>query len=302
MIKTLKVTNHLGESMLISMGSPAMSGFSIRGIDGLGPPKGDINVTEVLGMDGGYFNSSRTQLRNILLTLGMEDQSYTPEELRLKSYKYFPIKKQLELEVETDTRSAKIKGYVESNSPNIFSKDETTAISIICPNPYFYSLCSTLTIFTTIESLFEFPFSNESTTEPLIVFGDVLLTDNNVIYYDGDAPVGVYISIKAFGEVTNLAIHNFTNGQSMFIDTTKLETLTGFPIIAGDEILISTIKGGKFIYLLRDGVTYNILNCLANTSTWFEIGRGENTFIYEAETGQSNMTFEIMNNTLYEGV
>lgn len=37
----------------------------------------------------------------------------------------------------------------------------------------------------------------------------------------------------------------------MRIDTDKLEKLTGSGMVAGDEIIISTIKGDKSITLLR---------------------------------------------------
>lgn len=303
MIKSLKVTNHLGESITIAMGSPALTGLSIRGLDGLGPPKANINTTDVGTLDGSYFNSSRAQSRNIVVTLGFEYKSdETIEQLRLKTYKYFPIKKQITLEVETDTRTVKVSGYVESNIPTIFSKDEVTVISIICPDAYLYGTTATLTEFTSVHPLFEFPFSNESLTDPLLEFGDLVITNQQIINYPGEAEVGFVIDIKAIGNVTDLTIFNVVTGESMFIDTGKLTDLTGDPIIAGDEILISTIKGDKYIYLLRNGLMYNILNCLTNSSVWFQLKPGENVFSYLPVTGLTNMTFEIINNVLYEGV
>ena len=47
---------------------------------------------------------------------------------------------------------------------------ETTQISIVCPDPYFYSAGpdgTNTTIFYGVEPLFEFAFSNESLTESL---------------------------------------------------------------------------------------------------------------------------------------
>ena len=48
----------------------------------------------------------------------------------------------------------------------------------------------------------------------------------------------------------------------MKIDTVKLQKLTGKGIVASDDIVINTSKGDKSITLIREGVSYNILNCL----------------------------------------
>lgn len=303
MIKQLTVTNHKGESLVLPLGNPRSSGFSVRGIDGLGPPKADINMTEVLSVDGSYFNSARLANRNIVLTLGFESNpNESIEQLRRKSYRYFPIKQEIDLEIETDGRSGHIYGRVESNNPNVFSKDQTTQISIVCPDAYFYALDSTITEFTTSKKTFEFPFSNESTTEDLIEFGTVEIDIEKSVLYEGDADTGIIIYLRSFGAVENFEIYNQTTGESMFIDTDKLETLTGDVIIAGDQIVISTIKGSKYIYLYRNGEVINILNCLSEGSDWFQIVQGDNVFNYTATSGIYNLTLEIHHHILYEGL
>ena len=62
---------------------------------------------------------------------------------------------------ETDNRMCETTGWVESNEPTIFSREEGCQISVICPDPYFYSLSKDSTIFSGIEPALEFPFSNE---------------------------------------------------------------------------------------------------------------------------------------------
>jgi hypothetical protein len=88
----------------------------------------------------------------------------------------------------------------------------------------------------------------------------------------------------------------------MKIDTDRLELMTGDPIIAGDDIFISTIKGQKSVTLLREGVYTNILNCLDKNADWFQLVRGDNVFAFTAETGGTNLQFRIENQTVYEGV
>jgi len=222
--------------------------------------------------------------------------------MRQLSYKYFPLKKRLKLLVETDNRSCYTYGYVESNEPNIFSKNETTQISIICPDPYFYAIDESTSIFTGTESEFEFPFSNESLTLNLMDVGNILILTTQNVYYSGDAEVGILISMHAIASAANVSIYNDTTNEIMKIDTVKLATLTGSGIIAGDEIIISTVKGNKYISLIRNGVTTNIINCLDKNVSWIRLTKGDNVLGYTAETGASNLHFKIENKTVYEGV
>lgn len=292
MIKSLTVTNFLGESIVLELGRPEKSGFIIESIEGLGPCTATINAKEQATADGAIYNSARVNSRNIVLSLKFLFAP-TIEEVRQKSYKYFQIKKPLTLKVETDNRIAEIQGYVESNEPDIFSKDEGTQISIICPDPYFYSTRDNVTLFSGIEAIFEFPFSNESLTEKLLEFGRIEYATERVVRYAGDADVGVRIFIHALGDVSNITIYN----------TGTRETMKIFDdFVNADDIYISTVKGDKYIYRMRNGVFTNILNSLSRDSNWFTLSKGDNIFAFTAEVGSGNLQFRIENRTVYEGV
>lgn len=304
MIKSITVTNYLGDSIKLELGRPEKSGFLIESVSGLGPSKANINTTEVSTNDGSLFNSARLNQRNIVFEFIFVEtiNGESIEDVRQKSYKYFPLKKKLDLLIETDNRIAKTTGYVESNEPNIFSSREGTQISIICPDPHFYSASNNTTVFYGIEPVFEFPFSNESLTDPLITFGNIQLKTENVITYKGDTEIGVTIHIHAIGEVENITIYNTGIREIMRIDTAKLETLTGSGIVAGDDIIIKTQKGDKSITLIREGQYINILNCLGKETDWFTLAKGDNIFAFTAESGTTNLQFWIENKVIYEGV
>lgn len=304
MIKSLTIENHLGESINIELENPEKSGFFISKIEGLGPPKAIINTSDMATNDGSLFNSSRVGQRNIVLTLGFLSKP-TIEYVRQLTYKYFPIKKQIRFQIETDNRICETYGNVESNEPIFFSSMTGTVISIICPDPYFYSTGEdgvTVSTFYAQDPLFEFEFSNESLTENLIEFGNIISVPEQTIYYEGDADTGIRMYLHALGAVENITIHNTQTRKSMRIDTDKLASLTGFGFGSGDTIIISTIKGAKSIYLLREGNYINILNCLDRNSEWFQLSKGDNVFAYEVESGFTNLEFRIENQTLYEGV
>lgn len=307
MIYSLAVTNYLGDRIKLELGRPENTGFLVKSITGLGPVKANVNTTEVATNDGSMFNSARLSQRNIVIQLAFVHSIYGEdiEEIRQKSYKYFPIKKNIELVIETDNRYVRTTGYIESNEPDIFSKQEGTQISIICPDPYFYSASedgNNVTDFYSIDPVFEFPFSNESLSEPLLIFGEIQIKTEGVITYHGDSEIGVMIYIHAIGPATNINIYNTETREVMSINTTKLEALTGKGIVASDDIIINTLKGEKSITLVREGKSYNILNCLDKNTDWFTLVKGDNIFAFTAESGVTNLQFRIENKVIYEGV
>lgn len=307
MIRSFAVTNYLGDRIKIELGKPDISGFLIQSVTGLGPAKANINTTDIVTNDGTMYNSARMNQRNIVLQMIFVETIYseTIEDIRQKSYKYFPLKKSLEIIVETDNRYIKTIGYVESNEPNIFSSQEGTQISIICPDPYFYSAGkneSIITDFYSIEPAFEFPFENNSLTEHLLNFGEIQMQTEGNVYYSGDSEVGIKIRIHAIGPASNITIVKTDTREKMKIDTEKIKNITGKGIVASDDIIISTLKGDKSIILIRDGVLYNILNCLDRDIDWFSLQKGDNIFAFAADEGITNLQFRIENKVIYEGV
>lgn len=307
MLKSVTITNYLGNSVTYAIEGVDpnnQEGLLITEIEGLGPTKADINMTELATADGGIFNSARASTRNIVLKARFT-MAKTIEEARLSSYKFFPIKQPLTFRIETDNRIAETVGYVESNEPVIFSDECDMQVSILCESPYFLAVDEDgkkETTFAGVDYLFEFPFENEDLQEPLLEFGNIVNKKENTVYYDGDAETGCIIQIHAVGEATNITIYNIKTREIMALDSDKLVALTGAGINYGDTITINTIKGQKSITLLRNGVTYNILNILGKNADWFQLAKGDNLFTFTADYGESNLQFKIFSQIVYEGV
>lgn len=303
MIRSITIRNHLDNSIKLELTRPDLSGFIIKSMDGLGPTKANINTTDIATNDGSIFNSSRLDKRNITLNLEFfQTDTESIEDIRQKTYKYFPINQRVYITVETDNHTLETEGYIETNEPYIFSKNEGTNISIICPDPFFYSKNIVETVFSGVEPLFEFPFSNESLTTSLLEFGAIQNKTEQVIVYEGDGKVGISIYIHALGSVSNIKIANVKTREIMILNTDKLATLTGSGIKAGDNIVINTQKGNKNVTLIRDGVRTNILNCIEKGSQWFTLVKGDNIFAYTTDSGSSNLQFYITNKVAYDGV
>lgn len=302
MIKSITVTNYVGDSIKLELTRPNDSGFIVKSVTGLGPGNSDINTTEISTSDGSLYNSARVPSRNIVISLIFLWKK-TIEDVRHLSYKYFPLKRKVTLLIETDTRFAEIEGYVESNEPNIFSDQEGSDISIMCPDPFFYDPYEkTLTSFSGIEPAFEFPFSNESLTENLIELSIIRDVVDRVVTYKGDYEIGITIRIQAKGEAGDISIYNVDTQEKMFIYASSIQSLTGTGIVNGDEIVICTEKNKKSAKLIRNGKTYNILNCINKDADWFHLVKGDNTFAYSSKEGRNNLRLTIENRIAYEGV
>lgn len=302
MIKSLTVTNPNNNSIVLELTRPQASGLIVQNIEGLGPAKANINVTDLASIDGSLFSSSRINERNIVITLQMMFFP-TIEASRILTYKYFPIKKPVKLRIKTDYREAETIGYVETHEPVIFSKEQTTQISLICPDPFFYEIGSSETTFANVESLFEFPFSNESLTEDLIEFGKIHLDTRAILYYAGDVDTGITINIHSFGPSSSITIYNVNTHESMSIDSLRIAALTGMPFDYGDSIIISTIRGQRYARLLRNGLYTNIISAMGKDSDWFQIINGDNIFTFTVDGGsERDIVMSIEHRNAYGGI
>lgn len=302
MIKSIKVTNPKGESLVLDLFHPEKSGLIVRSISGLGPPKANINSTDLATADGALYSSARASTRNIVFNLQFMFAP-TIEDSRQLTYKYFPLKKLVKIEVETDNRSLETSGYVESNSPDIFSREETTQISIICLDPFFYDPNPSVTQFATVTPTFEFPFSNESTSESLIEFGTINLDTRSTIDYVGDVDTGVLITIHALGSVSGyLTIYNVETQEKMVVDLAKIKTLIGKDYGSGDDIIISTVSGDKYVQVLHDGKYTNAIAAIEKLADWFQVSVGRNIFNFTVTKGIENLVMSFSYRNAYGGI
>lgn len=302
MIKSIKVTNPKGESLVLDLFHPEKSGLIVRSISGLGPPKANINSTDLATADGALYSSARASTRNIVFNLQFMFAP-TIEDSRQLTYKYFPLKKLVKIEVETDNRSLETSGYVESNSPDIFSKEETTQISILCLDPFFYDPNPSTTQFATVTPTFEFPFSNESTDENLIEFGTINLDTRSTIDYIGDVDTGVLITIHALGSVSgSLTIYNVETQEKMVVDLAKIKTLIGKDYGSGDDIIISTVSGDKYVQVLHDGKYTNAIAAIEKLADWFQVSVGRNIFNFTVTKGIENLVMSFSYRNAYGGI
>ena len=115
MIKSLTVTNYVGDSWEIELAKPKKYGIAITDITGIDAVTADIYDQEMASSDGSIYTSSRATKRNIVISATLLPVT-TVEEVRHLLYKMFPVKHATTLQFETETRVCEINGYVESLS------------------------------------------------------------------------------------------------------------------------------------------------------------------------------------------
>ena len=305
MIKLITITNPNGEELTINLDDiEPESGLFITGIEGLGPVKADINMTELAAKDGSKYNSSRANGRNIVMKVRFIYAS-SIEEVRLLTYKYFPLKKRIKFHIETENRIAEVDGYIESNEPDIFSLEESATISIMCESAWFKDASEDgiqIIDFSDIVPLFEFEFEDDDEESPTIEFSSLEIKRENVVTYNGDTDNGFIMRMFIEGPVTNPSIYNIETLESIKIDTTKVAAIVGSAVKGGDEIRINSIQNEKSVTLIREGRTYNILNALDVNAAWFVLHPGDNLFGYTADSGELNIVFRIESQILLQGV
>lgn len=280
---TLIAENKYGEQLEIT-NNPR---YVITDIDGLYPPEGVINTTQVANMDGSVFNSSHINDRVITITMAINGPA---EANRLLLYRYFKTKYPVRLYYKNGVRDVYIDGYVSKFSVEYFEKKQTAQIEISCPMTLFRAVKESVTEFANIENMFVFPFAIEVAGRP---FSEIALGEQKTIINGGDVETGVVIRLNALGTVLNPKIYNADTGDRM---TLSVE------MRAGDEITINTRKKEKSITLLRDGVQTNIVGKLDAGSTWFNLIPGDNIFTYEADEFPEHLQCIFIINNQFEGV
>ena len=296
MIKAVVVTNYRGEELRLTLRRPDSQGLVVADIRGLGPVKSKIYINDLAGQAGGLYIGSRAETRNIVMTL-MFQWAPTIQDARRRVYKYMPVGQEIEFKVETTDGDYYTKGYVESDEPNIFSPASSTAVSIICPDPY-WRLGSLedyqITPFFGVKPMFEFPFSNEEGQKQLVM-GEIMRHTEVALYYPGDSPTGGILRLQAVGGgVRDVSVVNLTTDVAI--------ALTNYAIPDGTEVLISSIPGDLYARTVVGGSIINLLDNLADRSSWMVVNPGDNRFLVTAASGIDKLVVTFENPILKEGV
>ena len=256
-------------------------------ITGLHPPPGTVSTSSYAGMDGSYLNNAFIEKRNLVISFEMRGVGI--EKRRHALYRVVKPSRYIKVFYKTSNIDVYTEGYVETCEIDNFTNKISGQISIICPDPYWYSSSAIHACYSRVSGGFIFPFPQSD--EPFVL-GSYSTTDNIEILNDGDE-TGFIIQIEALDSATTPTIYNADTGEYLQI---KGE------IQRGDIITISTKTGNKTVILTRNGVDSNIINQLVAGSTWLTLREGLNTFHVQAVKNVKNLKIMLMHTNAYLGV
>ena len=263
--------------------------FKLTNVDGLTTANVELSSSTVASMDGGFINNERTTPRGIILDLAVEGADV--EAKKRYVWKYIKPKQKARLRWTQEKREIEIEGVVESIEMPRFTNAVVMQVSLYCSQPYWQDIDFVVQEISEILNLHYFTgYENDMLYFPEngIPFGEYDTNRTKLFVNDGDVAVGMEIRIIALGNVGNPIIYN-ADGQFFGVITTMQ---------AGDEIVISTVKGKKTV--TKNGE--NIIADIMPKSTWLQLEIGENEFTIDSNDGtEGNMYFTITYKQRYVG-
>lgn len=251
MLTKIDVTNRRGNVLTLPMIDDEAQ-YLIADIDGLQPVQATLSSSSYTGLDGEIFQSAKRAARNIKLKLDLDPDPATDTitSLRQNLYRYFMPKSTVKLRLYQDTGLyVDITGIVEDFGTPLFEQDPNVDISVMCYQPDFVD-----------PRIVDLAGSTVSTTTP------------TVINYPGNIETGTVLTLHVNRPVADFTIYNVDEGGNIY----QLD-FTG-SLIAGDELVVSSLPGSKGLTLTRAGVSSSYLYGRSAQSSWINLFEGVNNF------------------------
>lgn len=271
MLTSLEIITDQGAILTLPL-EDASTGYLIQDITGLDPVKATIVSSSFATQDGAYYQSSRRDTRNIVVTLGLEPDYATDSvsTLRSRLYGFFMPKSEVTLVFSSDDMDdVVINGRVESFVSPLFVKSPIATISLICFDPDFVD------------------------PNPVDLSGlSVSDLSINAINYLATVEAGFVfkLTINRTG-VTNFSVINTPpDGIQRNMDFSVATAFT-----SGDVLTVSTIPGSKSVVLTRAGRDSSLLYALSPQSDWIQLFPGLNNFRVSAQGAGMPYTIEYFN-------
>lgn len=295
MYKNLVVTSDRINPLPISMRGPDHnSGLLLLDIKGLGNSERIINKHAGPNISGALINSVRRQVRTINLTFICLEDPYlgTHKGRDILNRLFGGVKK---IGIERDQAVLTSLGFpwsqqdayvwtdcvLESQTNNIYSRNENVEITLMCPSPYFVGDTVTTQL-------------NRGLT-PVINSGDV------------ETPIKITLVFTQDGVTEDILISRLPSNIFRFrLITSEVVNIIGRQILSGDKIEITSNIGNKSVTHIASnpgeyGVVTNIISAVDwHTSRWLTLSDEHGNFFWYEADQLANAT--IYHQNLYEAV
>lgn len=274
------------------------SPFILAHVDGLYSSTNQVSILDNAISDGGDYQGSRSDRRNILLYVCARPGTRYAQGLRDTLRAVFGKGAVGLLTYVEDGTERVIEYYTESIIPPGNGR-QTYQISLICPDPWLYDPEYTIVQLARHVPLFQFPHVFKADGEPI----SEEHTDDVIAVIDGpsDDPLGMILRIRAKGRVLNPSVTNIYRQEHIRLG---LDAPVSKPLQleSGDMVEIVSEDRKRDVTLTRRGGTPEKINhYLTDDSVFLRLYKGENVFGYSADDGLENMTLDICYRNRYEG-
>lgn len=250
MLHKVDITNRRMMTLSLSLFENE-SGYQIADIDGLDPVKANLVSTSYARQNGQQYQGSTRSARDVKLTIDLQpDGESTFTTLRENLYTYLMPQQEVRLRFYKESGLyVDLVGVVETHSSASFKEDPVVIVSVHCHQPDFL--------------------------DPRIVIHPGMSVDgstNTAITYPGNLEATTKITLFVNRELEDFSIYNTPEDG-----ITRKMDFSG-ELIAGDELIISSVKGSKGLTLIRSSVTSSYLRGQTPQSAWIEMFEGINQF------------------------
>ncbi len=265
--------------------------FLLNKVDGIYSYNINVSTSTNTMLDGDTYIGSAAKMRNIVLYI---TESGDHKDNRNMLYKLFKKGTPGTLRYIEGDEDRSIGYYVESVDIESMFSCRSGVISLLCPDPYFYDAVENHVDMAIWEGQFEFEHEFlEAGEEMGAKQGEKIKAIEN----PSDEPAGMTISLTADAAVTNPYIFCVETSQTMEVGYTA-KTLS---MVAGDQLIISTVTGAKNVFLVHEGVTTSVNEYISEDSEFLQLQPGVNTIRFGAATGEDYLQCSLFFRYRYEG-
>ncbi len=267
--------------------------FFLISLDGAYSVSNNVVTSANTMTDGSTYQGATTKQRNIVITAEFDSDYQNKRDFL---YKCFKPKSPGTFYYKEGGEQREIDYYVETVDIDEKGVCRNATISLICPDPFFKDPADTTVTMAGWEPCFEFI---HEFTEELEEFGVRVAELVKTIDNDSAADnIGIEVIMEALGAVRNPVLYHTQQGIHIRVGTPDFP----FDMEPGDIVRITTGTNEKNVYSIKGNQETKINEYLDEESEFIQLVHGQNTFIYDAESGVDYLNVTINYRFRYLGV
>ena len=275
------------DNLILIINDTNSPGILIESVDGIYAYSADVSTSPYSQTHGSKYKTTRVPQRNIVINGKIYADDTTPSfyDNRQMLYRIFrPSSKGVFTYYETGEENRLAGYYVESVTIDQKWHIGDFQISLICPDPFFYSEDDITVELAAWHAGWTFPHNFVAAGEPIGERSATMLQE--IENENGVSDIGLNITMSCTGDVVNPYVYLYETGERISVGTSARP----FTLLSGQTITIDTTTGEKSITLSQSGTEdTSIISYIDSGSAFFQLGAGVNTIGYNADSGAANL-------------